>query len=183
MCQMWVSEWDWGRLARTTFHIHSLLGEGEEERAEQSVQMGICCYETRMRCEMWVGFVCSHFFGEMFPSSFLIYSTYSRLRRQRDLFDSTVEWSKSTHKWCLKGTLSVLLGGEWGLWGLPEGWGLPTLLGWLGTWPGRVTLALTIPDCREKRWRSWYPLTFLMCIAWIASLSYVVSWMMTVIGE
>jgi len=70
---------------------------------------------------------------------------------------------------------------EWSLTSLPEGTDLLTLIGWVVSYPGRVALTFTIPDCRGET-PSIYPLTFAMCIVWIAGLSYIVSWMMTIIG-
>ncbi|XP_066584447.1 sodium/potassium/calcium exchanger 4-like [Prorops nasuta] len=53
----------------------------------------------------------------------------------------------------------------------------------LFTWPLKIVLFVTIPDIRYKRLRNWYPLTFIMCVTWIAISSYIVSWMVTVIGD
>ncbi|XP_078049499.1 sodium/potassium/calcium exchanger 4 [Augochlora pura] len=50
-------------------------------------------------------------------------------------------------------------------------------------WPLKFLLFVTIPDARRKRFKKWYPLTFIMCVIWIAISSYLVSWMMTVIGN
>lgn len=50
-------------------------------------------------------------------------------------------------------------------------------------WPVGVLLCLTIPDCRKPRLRKFYPITFIMCVVWIAISSYFVSWMVTVIGD
>ncbi|KAJ1528802.1 hypothetical protein ONE63_007181 [Megalurothrips usitatus] len=54
---------------------------------------------------------------------------------------------------------------------------------WLLTWPISVLLFLTVPDCRQERWKKWYPLTFVSCIVWIALTSYMVAWMITAIGD
>lgn len=54
---------------------------------------------------------------------------------------------------------------------------------WLLTWPINLALLVTIPDCRRPKLKSWYPLTFIMCIIWIASTSYVVGWVITIIGR
>lgn len=54
---------------------------------------------------------------------------------------------------------------------------------WIAILPIHVVFLCTIPDCSRKRFRSWFPLTFIMCIVWIGSLSYVVAWMITIIGE
>ncbi|KAK9304406.1 hypothetical protein QLX08_004192 [Tetragonisca angustula] len=54
---------------------------------------------------------------------------------------------------------------------------------WLLTWPINFVLLITIPDCRRDTLKSWYPLTFIMCIIWIATTSYIVGWVITVIGD
>lgn len=51
------------------------------------------------------------------------------------------------------------------------------------TWPLRISLFVTVPDTRYKRFRSWYLLTFFICTMWIVVSSYMVSWMMTVVGD
>ncbi|XP_076391476.1 sodium/potassium/calcium exchanger 5 [Megachile rotundata] len=50
-------------------------------------------------------------------------------------------------------------------------------------WPAKFLLFVSIPDCRIERLKNWYPLTFVMCVIWIGIASYLVSWMMTVIGD
>lgn len=50
-------------------------------------------------------------------------------------------------------------------------------------WPLKLILFVTVPDSRYKRWKKWYPLTFVMCVIWIAITSYLVSWMMSVVGD
>lgn len=54
---------------------------------------------------------------------------------------------------------------------------------WVATWPINFVLLITIPDCRRPSLKRYYPLTFAMCIVWIASTSYVVGWVITVIGD
>lgn len=54
---------------------------------------------------------------------------------------------------------------------------------WFFLWPLRLILFVTVPDCRFKRVRKFYPITFIMCIVWIAATSYIVSWMITVVGD
>ena len=66
---------------------------------------------------------------------------------------------------------------------LPLGEGCWTWIEWLVGWPARFVLTVTIPDCRREKMRKFYPLTFIMCIVYIALTTYVVSWMMTVIGK
>ncbi|XP_043226733.1 probable sodium/potassium/calcium exchanger CG1090 isoform X2 [Amphibalanus amphitrite] len=41
---------------------------------------------------------------------------------------------------------------------------------------------LTMPDVGKRRWRPWYPVTFVVATLWIALFSYLMVWMITVIG-
>lgn len=62
----------------------------------------------------------------------------------------------------------------------------PTILRvffWITILPIHIVFLFTIPDCNLKRFRKWFPLTFIMCIIWIGSLSYVVAWMITIVGK
>lgn len=54
---------------------------------------------------------------------------------------------------------------------------------WIVTWPIHLVFLFTIPDCGKARFKNWFPLTFIMCIVWIGSLSYIVAWMITIIGK
>ncbi|XP_058809388.1 sodium/potassium/calcium exchanger 4-like [Phymastichus coffea] len=54
---------------------------------------------------------------------------------------------------------------------------------WILTYPINAVLLITIPDCRRPSLRGCYSLTFLMCIVWIALMSYVVGWDITIIGD
>lgn len=53
---------------------------------------------------------------------------------------------------------------------------------WIVVWPTELLFFLTIPNCEQKRFKNYFPLTFLMCIVWIGSLSYLVAWMITIVG-
>lgn len=52
---------------------------------------------------------------------------------------------------------------------------------WIYTWPIKFVLTMTIPN--PKTYRRMYPVTFVMCIIWIGLNSYLIIWMMTIIGE
>lgn len=54
---------------------------------------------------------------------------------------------------------------------------------WIIIWPVELVFILTIPNCEQKRFKKLFPLTFLMCIVWIGSLSYLVAWMITIVGK
>ncbi|XP_077988459.1 sodium/potassium/calcium exchanger 5-like [Glandiceps talaboti] len=53
---------------------------------------------------------------------------------------------------------------------------------WFLGFPLQVLMFLTIPNCRKKRWKSWYLLTFFMSTLWLSGLSYLLVWMVSVIG-
>ena len=53
---------------------------------------------------------------------------------------------------------------------------------WCTALPLNVCFYFTIPDVRKTKCRKWYPLSFFVCIIWIAVTSYVLVWMVTVIG-
>ena len=54
---------------------------------------------------------------------------------------------------------------------------------WIIIWPIHVLFRIAIPDCKKAKNNKIFPLTFIMCIVWIGSLSYVVAWMITIIGN
>lgn len=54
---------------------------------------------------------------------------------------------------------------------------------WFVIWPIHFLFMLTIPDCERPKLKNWFPITFLMCIIWIGSLSYLVAWMITILGK
>ncbi|XP_047040878.1 sodium/potassium/calcium exchanger 3 isoform X6 [Helicoverpa zea] len=69
------------------------------------------------------------------------------------------------------------------LWKWPSGRSWLTKATWIVTWPIHLVFLFTIPDCEKPRFKNWFPLTFMMCIVWIGSLSYIVAWMITIIGD
>ena len=54
---------------------------------------------------------------------------------------------------------------------------------WLVGFPLSLGMYLTIPDCRREVFKKWWFLTFAMCIAWIAGLSYIMVWMVDKFGR
>ncbi|KAG6452279.1 sodium/potassium/calcium exchanger 4 isoform X3 [Manduca sexta] len=72
---------------------------------------------------------------------------------------------------------------EHSLWKWPSGRSWLTKTTWIVTWPIYLVFLFTIPDCEKPRFKNWFPLTFIMCIVWIGSLSYIVAWMITIIGD
>ncbi|XP_056642166.1 sodium/potassium/calcium exchanger 3 isoform X1 [Diorhabda sublineata] len=69
------------------------------------------------------------------------------------------------------------------LWKWPGENGKLAQITWIITWPIYLIFLFTIPDCETKRFKRWFPITFMMCIIWIGSLSYAVAWMITIIGD
>jgi hypothetical protein len=55
-------------------------------------------------------------------------------------------------------------------------------LWWVLIRPIAILLAATIPSCHSEYCKRFYMVTFFMCIVWIGVTSYMVSWMITIIG-
>ncbi|CAF0772408.1 unnamed protein product [Adineta ricciae] len=53
---------------------------------------------------------------------------------------------------------------------------------WACLAPIKIVYHFTIPDCRDPRRSHWYPLTFAVAIFWLCLLTYLMVWMVTVIG-
>lgn len=64
-------------------------------------------------------------------------------------------------------------------------WTMPTNSGgkqfwYFYTWPIKFILTMTIPS--PKTYRKLYPLTFILCIIWIGMNSYMIFWMIAIVG-
>ncbi|KAI2657837.1 Sodium/potassium/calcium exchanger 3 [Labeo rohita] len=55
-------------------------------------------------------------------------------------------------------------------------------LKWLLAWPLSLLLFFTVPNCATPRWERWYMVSFISSTLWIAFFSYIMVWMVTVIG-
>lgn len=66
------------------------------------------------------------------------------------------------------------------VWHVPKSWFRFFL--WLLSLPLIAIMFITVPDCRQKRWKSWFLLTFAMSIVWIGLYSYIMVWMITIVG-
>lgn len=53
---------------------------------------------------------------------------------------------------------------------------------WIIFIPISFIFYITIPDCRKPHWKNWYFVTFLLSVIWIAGLSYLLVWMVEIIG-
>ncbi|KAF5282341.1 hypothetical protein FQR65_LT14330 [Abscondita terminalis] len=69
----------------------------------------------------------------------------------------------------------------WNVWNFPSEASLFQKVWWLFIWPILFLLKYTIPNARKHN--SLFPLTLLMCVFWIGSITYTLSWVITVIGD
>uniref|UniRef100_A0A8C4HT69 Sodium/calcium exchanger membrane region domain-containing protein n=1 Tax=Dicentrarchus labrax TaxID=13489 RepID=A0A8C4HT69_DICLA len=60
--------------------------------------------------------------------------------------------------------------------------GVCNKLKWLLAWPLCLLLYFTVPNCSTPRWDNWFMLSFFASTLWIAGFSYIMVWMVTVIG-
>lgn len=63
----------------------------------------------------------------------------------------------------------------------PQG-SIVRIIFWTLSLPLVTILYFTIPDCRKPKWEAWYIVTFLLSIFWICIFSYIMVWMVCVIG-
>ncbi|XP_029965639.1 sodium/potassium/calcium exchanger 4 isoform X2 [Salarias fasciatus] len=63
---------------------------------------------------------------------------------------------------------------------LPKGIG--SKVKWLLSWPLLLLLYLTVPNCAKPRWEKYFMLSFVLSTVWIAVFSYLMVWMVTIIG-
>ena len=56
------------------------------------------------------------------------------------------------------------------------------VVSWYITLPLRYMTVYTIPDCRTKDWSRYFLLSFAMSVFWICLYSYILVWMVTIIG-
>ncbi|XP_030648924.1 sodium/potassium/calcium exchanger 5 [Chanos chanos] len=54
---------------------------------------------------------------------------------------------------------------------------------WVLSLPVTALLYVTVPDCRKRLWKKCYMITFLMSAVWISAFTYVLVWMVTIVGE
>ncbi|XP_056621279.1 sodium/potassium/calcium exchanger 4 isoform X3 [Triplophysa dalaica] len=53
---------------------------------------------------------------------------------------------------------------------------------WLISWPLLLILYFTIPNCAKPRWEKCFMVSFILSTVWIAVFSYLMVWMVTIIG-
>jgi Ca2+/Na+ antiporter len=66
-------------------------------------------------------------------------------------------------------------------------WDLPKskckLVLWVLSIPLIAVMFITVPDCRRPRWKNWFLVTLVLSIVWIGFYSYLMVWMITVVGH
>ncbi|GFS17373.1 protein Sodium/potassium/calcium exchanger [Elysia marginata] len=53
---------------------------------------------------------------------------------------------------------------------------------WLVSLPLNAAMYVTIPDCRQDSMRKWFIVTFVMSLVWLSAFSFLMVWMITIIG-
>ncbi|XP_054871885.1 sodium/potassium/calcium exchanger 4 isoform X3 [Amphiprion ocellaris] len=60
--------------------------------------------------------------------------------------------------------------------------GIGSKVKWLLSWPLLLLLYLTVPNCAKPRWEKYFMVSFILSTVWIAVFSYLMVWMVTIIG-
>eukprot|EP00794_Sanderia_malayensis_P009166 gene9166-10139_t len=55
-------------------------------------------------------------------------------------------------------------------------------IGWILGMPVCLLFYITIPPCCKQRWSEWFLVTFLMSVLWMGTLSYLLVWMVCIVG-
>ena len=66
------------------------------------------------------------------------------------------------------------------IWQQPEG--SMDRLFWAISLPLKAATYYTMPNCRLDKWRSWFLVSFFISMLWISIFSYIMVWMITIIG-
>lgn len=53
---------------------------------------------------------------------------------------------------------------------------------WAICLPLKASAYCTMPNCRLEKWRSWFLASFFISMLWISIFSYIMVWMITIIG-
>lgn len=70
---------------------------------------------------------------------------------------------------------------DYKLWLIPENASRFELCWYFFTWPIRLVLYYTIPH--PTRHKQFFVISFIMCIAWIGIVSYIIFWMVVIVGD
>ncbi|CAL1542858.1 unnamed protein product [Lymnaea stagnalis] len=69
---------------------------------------------------------------------------------------------------------------EESIWHVPSGpW---SRLLWAVSLPLSILMYVTVPDCRKENLRKWFLVTFIMSLVWLSVFSFLMVWMITIIG-
>lgn len=69
---------------------------------------------------------------------------------------------------------------EESIWHIPPGrW---SRLLWAVSLPLSILMYVTVPDCRKENLRKWFLITFIMSLVWLSVFSFLMVWMITIIG-
>ncbi|CAF1014632.1 unnamed protein product [Brachionus calyciflorus] len=60
--------------------------------------------------------------------------------------------------------------------------GIKSLIIWASFVPIRTIFYFTIPDCRTEKYKKNYFLTFVLSVSWLSVLSYLIIWMIRILG-
>ncbi|KAF7668568.1 hypothetical protein LDENG_00003960 [Lucifuga dentata] len=60
--------------------------------------------------------------------------------------------------------------------------GVGSRVKWVISWPLLLLLFFTVPNCAKPRWEKYFMLSFILSTVWIAVFSYLMVWMVTIIG-
>ncbi|XP_056261657.1 sodium/potassium/calcium exchanger 4 isoform X2 [Seriola aureovittata] len=60
--------------------------------------------------------------------------------------------------------------------------GIGSKFKWLISWPLLLLLFFTVPNCAKPRWEKFFMVSFILSTVWIAIFSYLMVWMVTIIG-
>jgi sodium/potassium/calcium exchanger 4 len=104
--------------------------------------------------------------------------TYRKRRESADIIEARRTRRDSTD-------LSVIYAEEedeeFKIWQLPRGASVFDQFWFFFTWPIRFSLHYTIPN--PIKYKQWFALSFIMCIVWIGCTSYMVFWMVVIVGD
>ncbi|XP_063237758.1 probable sodium/potassium/calcium exchanger CG1090 [Bacillus rossius redtenbacheri] len=66
---------------------------------------------------------------------------------------------------------------------MPTDGGLLAKVSWVVTVPIHAVCRVTMPDCKKEKWKQWYLFTFMVSMVWISFYSYIMVWMITIVGS
>ncbi|XP_071961737.1 sodium/potassium/calcium exchanger 4-like [Antedon mediterranea] len=142
---------------------------------------------TRMRTACWVIITERHLMQKD-PDN-VVYvatpATNGNMHKSHSSYSSLSKKSHGSHnsldvEVATDNTAGVVEEGPESPFSIPDGcWNITK---WILCFPLSFTFYITIPDCRRERFHSWFMLTFIMSIMWIVIFSYIMVWMVALVG-